>query len=204
MDDPKKLDEAFVALTFDVLIFEQALLAPTPTAWLQSLKTKWPNLKGQILLTGDDSDPVKIIKHIEGGFVDYIVSPPDKSLVIEKVAFYTAGSRSSDARQVYSLQLSQQADLAKPGFIEELSEFDCKVRSMQKPEIGDMMIIYSKAFSTEMLEKESSLARCYSVQEHEQFKGQYLSKFFFVGNTPGMLTNIRNALRKTYITKKQK
>jgi hypothetical protein len=202
--EDKKLDEALTAITFDILILEQQMMAPTPTDWLTSLKRKWPALKGQILLAGDETDPVKMMKYIEGGFKDYIVFPPDKPLLIEKIALYTTGTRSSDARQVYSLQMNQQTDLAKPGFIEELSEFDCKVRSFQKPEIDEMMVLYSKAFSENMDSKTSVLARCYETAEHEGFKGQFLSKYYFLGVTPEILTNIRNALRKTYIHKKQK
>lgn len=203
IQDEKKLDEALVAMVFDILIFQQHGMVPTPGDWLTTLKKKWPALRGQFLLAGDDTDPIKILKHIEGGFQDYIVLPPDKPLLIEKIALYTTGSRSSDTRQVYSMQMSQQTDLAKPGFIEELSEFDCKVRSFQKPEVGELMVLYSNAFSEKMDVKSSVLARCYATGDHEGFKGQFLSKYYFVGITPTILTNIRNALRKTYISTKK-
>ncbi len=204
IDQDKKLDEALVALSFDILIFEQSFLPTLPTEFLSSFKKKWPGIKAHFLLAGDDTDPVKIMKQLEGGYSDYIVFPPDRPLLVEKLAFYTMGSRSSDTRQVYSLQLSQQADLAKPGYIEELSEFDCKVRSFQKPEVGELIVLYSRAFTAEMTEKSSVLARCYGTAEHPGFKEQFLSQYYFVGITPDILTNIRNALRKTYINKKQR
>ncbi len=204
IQDEKKLDEALVGLEFDILIFQQNTLAPTAADWLTTFGKKRPNLKGQILLAGDESDPVKIMKLIEAGFVDYLVLPPDRPLLIEKIALYSTGKRNSDMRQVYSMQMSQQTDLAKPGFIEELSEFDCKVRSSQKPQNGELMVLYSKAFSADMNSKTSVLARCYSSADHPSFKGQFISQYFFVGITADMLTNIRNALRKTFISTKQK
>lgn len=202
--DEKKLEEALVGLEFDLLIFEQNSLVPTPIDWLTTFKKKRPNLKGQILIAGDEIDPVKIMKLIEAGFVDYFVLPPDKPLLIEKISLYSTGKRNSDVRQVYSMQMSQQTDLAKPGFIEELSEFDCKVRSSQMPQIGELMVLYSKAFSAEMTTKSSVLARCYTAGDHPGFKGQFLAQYYFVGVTQETLTNIRNALRKTFISTKQK
>lgn len=202
--DDKKFDEALVGVNFDLFFIEQNFLPKTALDWLTTFKKKFPRIGAPVVLVGDDTDPVKIMKHIEGGYADYIVNPPDKPLLIEKFVLYSTGKRNRDLRQVYSLQLSQPSDLAKPGVIEELSEFDCKVRGGQKLPIGDLLLLYSKVFSENMVANGSVIGRCYESVEHQSFKGQFLSSFYFVGVTTDILTNIRTTLRKTYVASKSK
>jgi hypothetical protein len=202
--DAKKLEEVLVGMSFDLFLFEASMMGGKPSDWISTFKKKYPNIKASLILVGEEKEPVKIMKYIEDGFTDFIVLPPDKPLIIEKINLYCTGKRSKDVRQVYSLQMSQAADLAKPGVVEELSEFDCKVRSTQKTPLQDLVILYSKAFSENGNANGSVLGRCYESVEHPQFKGQFLTSFYFVGATPEILTNIRNALRKTYVAGKTK
>lgn len=204
ISEEKKFDEAITGMTFDILMIEQTHLSTTPPQWLESFMAKRPAWKNPILLIGDETDPTKILKFVEAGFRDYLVLPPDKPLVIEKFGLHATGKRSKDIRQVYSLNLSQQADLAKPGVVEELSEFDCKIRSSTGAQEGDFMILYSNAFGADMSAKGSVLGRCYKNEEHPSFKGQYLSHLYFIGVTTEVLSNIRNALRKTYVASKNR
>lgn len=202
--DPKKFDEALVGVNFDLIFVEQAFLPKPALEWLNSFKIKFSRVQCPVVLVGDEQDPVKVLRFVEGGFKDYLVNPPDKPLVIEKFVMYSTGKRNNEVRQVYSLQLSQSLDLAKSGFLEELSEFDCKVRSAQQIPIDDLILLYAPAFSEKGDAKASVVARCYSCAEHPGFKGQYLAQFFFVGTTPDILTHIRNALRKSYVASKSK
>ena len=202
--DPKKLEESVVAFSYDLIFVEQAIMDRGPVEWLTSFTKKFTNVKCPVLLLGDERNPTKIIKIIEGGYTDYIVNPPDKPLILEKFVIYTTGKRNRDLRQVYSLKLSQTADLAKPGFLEELSEFDCKVRSFQKIPINELMLLYAPSFSHGGTEKEAVLVRCYESQEHPSFKEQFVSSFYFVGATPETLVHIRKSLQKAYVASKAK
>lgn len=202
--DTKNFEEALVGISFELIVVEQAALGTAPAEWLSSFKKKQPHVKCPVLLIGDENDPAKIIKHIESGYIDYVVNPPDKPLIIEKFIIYSTGKRDSALRQVYSMKLSQSADLAKPGFIEEFCEFDCKIRTGQKVTVNDLMILYAPPFSADGVTKGSVLGRCYECQEHQSFKGQFLASFFFVGVTADTLTHIRNSLRKTYVSGKSK
>lgn len=204
IQEDKKLEEALQALSFEIMFIEQAHLPGQPNDWRETFKKKYPRANGKMILVGDDHEPLKIIKYLDVGWVDYIVNPPDKPLIIEKVGLYATGARSRDMRQVYSLNMSQNVDLAKPGFIEELSEFDCKVRTGQINPVEDIMVLYSKAFGPNFEDVGYVVARCYKSEPHAQFKNQYLNHYFFVGVMPDTLQNIRTALRKAYVSSKSK
>ena len=202
--EEKKFEEAMVNIKFDVVIVEQALVPPPVPDWAGFFKKKFPLNDVPLILVGEEREPLKILKYLESGYIDYIVNPPDKPLLIEKISMYATGKRSSDIRQVYSLQLSQHADVAKPGHIEELSEFDCKVRTVIPFKESELLLLYSKAFGVDMNANGSVLARCYKTEEHTGFKGQHLNHFYFCGVTTDILVNIRNALRKTYAAGKNR
>lgn len=202
--DSKKFEEATGAAIFDLVFIEQGMLDRSPVEWLGFFRKKFPSFQYPIILLGDERDPAKILKMIEGGYVDYIINPPDKPLILEKFVIYTTGKRSSELRQVYSLKLSQSADLAKPGFLEELSEFDCKVRSSQNIPLNDLVILYAPSFSESGLEKGAILGRCYDCKEHQSFKDQFIASFYFVGVTSNVLVHIRKSLQKTYVASKNK
>lgn len=202
--DDKKLAEALVALSFDLLFFEQNALGNLPSEWLEAFKKKYEKITAPLILCGNETDTLKIMKYLHSGFQDYLVMPADKALLIEKFSLYTTGKRNKDLRQVYSLKMSQPSDIAKPGHIEELSEFDCKVRSFEKMAVDDLALLYSKAFSADSNTTTSIIGRCYQSEEHQGFKGQFLNYFYFLGNSSETLQNIRAALRKAYVNSKQK
>ena len=158
---------------------------------------------GKMVLTGDETDPMKLIRLLENGWSDYFVMPPDRPLLIEKVELYTSGTRSSE-RQVYSMNLSQPVDIAKRGMMEELSEFGCKVRSYAESPVEELVVLYSKALSANGESMESVLGRCFMTEKHPSFEGQYLNHFSYVGVRPETLQNIRNNLRKTYAAAKKR
>lgn len=202
--DQKGFDEALIAMTFDVIILEQGFLNGVPVDWLASLKRKKSSLKSSFILYGDETDSLKLMKYVESGFTDYLVAPADRPLLIEKIFFYATGFRSEEVRQVYTLQMSAPADIAKPGVLEELSEFECKIRSQHAPTAGEVMILYSSAFGGSTSQKNSVIARCYRTTSHPDFKGQFSSIYSFVGMSPDSLAQIRNALRKSYVSTKPK
>jgi hypothetical protein len=202
--DVKKFEELITAINFDLIFIESSVLTRGPAEWLTTLQKKFPQVRAPFILIGDERNAAKILKFIEGGFVDFIVNPPDKPLILEKFMIYTTGKRSKDLRQVYSLKLSEASDLAKPGFLEELSEFDCKIRSNQKIAPQEMMILYAPSFSEGGADKGAVLGRCYDCQEHASFKDQYISSFYFVGATPDILVHIRKSLQKAYVASKAK
>lgn len=206
-EDEKKLDEFLIGMAFETIFIEQGVLATTPVEWLATLRKKRPSLaKTPMVLVGTEADSVKIFKIIEGGWMDYFLLPPDKPLLIEKVYMYTSGKRSSDVRQVYSMTMSQQADIAKPAIVEELSEFDCKVRSASAIPNNELVVLYAKAFGPDGTNPQpgSVLGRCYGSEKHKGFEGQFQNSFYFVGITPETLTNIRNNLRKQFVSGKSK
>ena len=200
--DQKKFEEALDAITFEVVYIDQAALNKPPIEWLSSLKKRKPNFSSPVILTGLERDPSKIMKLIEAGFSDYHVNPPDKPLVLEKFKVYATGHRDSSLKQVYSLKMSQAADLAHPGFLEDLSEFECHVRTSHPVPLGDMIILYAESFSSAEGVRGSVLCRCSAAAEHPSFKGQFQVTLYFVGPTPEVLTDIRNALRKAYVAGK--
>lgn len=204
ISDSHKLEESLIGVAFDIILIEQGFLDGSPLEWITNFKKKYPRVKSPLILVGEESDPVKLLRLLDFGYMDYFGHPPDKLLLIEKFGLYTTGKRSSDLRQVYSQQMSQQADIAQPGIIEELSEFDCKIRSNQNSEIGKMQLLYSRAFSVDGKVNGQVVARCYECTQHPDFKEQFLAKFYFVAITNEVLTNIRNSLRKTYVAGKTK
>jgi hypothetical protein len=203
--DERKYVEALTAVNFDVMMYEQVVMGQQqPQEFVDSFYKKFPNRTAPKILVGTETDHLKVLKILNSGFKDYLLLPPDKALLIEKITMYTIGRRTNDTRQVYSLQLSQNADVAKPGVIEGLSEFDCQLRSTQQYQTDELAILYSKAFGADFSQTGSVIGRCYGSEPHESFEGQFLNSFYFLGITPDILTNIRNALRKTYISQKGK
>lgn len=202
--DEKTFEECLVGIKYDMILIEQIMCGSVPHDWIDKFRKRKPDQVNAMVLVGAEREPLKILKYLEAGFKDYLVMPPDKPILIEKIGLYTTGTRSSDIRQVYSLSMSQPADVAKPGNIEEMSEFDCKVRSMVNYAEEDLVILYSQAFGADMKVTAGALCRCYKTEPHAGFKGQFLSSFYFVGLAPETLTNIRNSLRKSYISSKSK
>jgi hypothetical protein len=202
--DLKKFEEVLGTTPFDIVYVEQTALDKSPIDWITSFKKRLSTFNKPIILTGLERDPTKIMKMIEAGFADYHVNPPDKPLLLEKFRVYVTGKRDSDLREVFTLKMSQASDIARPGFLEDLSEFDCHVRSTREIPVNELIILYAEAFSPLEGEKGSILGRCSSCVPHEGFKGQFLAALFFVGPTPEVLTHIRNALRKSYVEGKNK
>ncbi len=200
--DQKKLDEALDGMSFDVVYIDQAALDKPPIEWLATFQKRRPQFKNPIILTGLERDPAKIMKMIEAGFADYHVNPPDKPLVLEKFKVYATGHRDSSLKQVYSLKMSQAADVARPGFLEDLSEFECHFRTSHQVPVGELVILYAESFSATAGVRGAVLCRCSATVEHQSFKGQYSVTLYFVGPTPEVLTDIRNALRKAYAASK--
>ncbi|GIL17301.1 MAG: hypothetical protein BroJett040_10520 [Oligoflexia bacterium] len=201
IQDERALEEALIAMVFDVMFFEQSFLPDTPAKWIVQFKTGHPRVKSNYILVGDYTDMGLILPILEAGWTDYVVNPPDKPLLIEKISLYSTGQRTKD-RQVYSLALSQSADLAKPGHIEELSEFDCKLRTSYQVTQNELAILYSKAFGSNLTTMGSAIGRCYKSEAHPTMKDHFLNHFSFVGVTPDVLQNIRTSLRKTYVASK--
>jgi hypothetical protein len=203
--DEKKWNEFLgTGVPIHLIFVSQNKTVPLPDPWLASLKKKFPMLeKIPIVLMGDERVPGKVMKSLEAGYTDYFVLPPDKALFVEKFSLFTTGKRNADVKQVYSLSMAQPTDLAKPGIIEELSEFDCKVKVSHKITVGDILIFYAKAFS-EAETMTSILGRCYKCDPHKAAEGQFLACFYFVGIRPEILTNIRNSLLKSYVASKTK
>jgi DNA-binding NarL/FixJ family response regulator len=197
-----ELKEALIAMTFDVLFFEHSLLPETPIEYIRQFKLAHPKVKGKLVLVGDVNDTNKLFHFLEAGWTDYIIIPPDKPLIIEKITLYAKGVRPVD-RQVYSLKTSQPADIAKPANIEELSEFDCKVNSQFPSLLGEVVILYSEALGESDGLLGSAIVRCYKSEAHPTIEGHFINSYNFIGVTQGVLQNIRNTLRKTYISYKK-
>ncbi len=204
MTEAPKLNDAFVAMAFDLLLFQQAEMDGTPIEYLHSFRKKYPRVTAPMILVGDEKAQPKIMSYLEAGFADYIVFPPDRPLLIEKIVIFCTGKRDRGNRQVYSQIQNQPADISRSGALEELSEFDCQIKTAHNVPINDLAAIYSRAFSDEGLEILTVLGRCYECEQHPKEKGYFLAKFYFVGMTADLLTNIRKNLRKSYISNKLK
>lgn len=197
-----KIAEMLVAVKFDMYFVEEHMLAGKPAKdWLGSFLKRFPQIKGPIVLVGSESSPLKIYQMLEAGWTDYVVEPPDKPLLIEKFGLYASGKRSADIRQVYSMDVYQHTDIAKPGTISKLSEFDCKVKSRQPALVNDLVTLYSSIFG-EGTTKVAVLGRCYSSEPDQANKEEFLNSYYFVGITTDVLAHIRTNLRKAYVSKK--
>lgn len=204
VNDDKSFNESIEAMSFDVTFVEQTMLPATPNDWLVSIHKTKPLLKGPMILVGTEQNMTKIMKWIDGGWTDFISFPPDKSILIEKVWMYASGKRSSDLRQVYSIAMSGEVNLARVSQFEELSEFDCKVRTTSAIPVGDTMLLFSSAFSIEPSGMGTALGRCYQSIPHVSQKDAFMTSFYFLGLTSETMTVIRNSLRKQFISGKSK
>lgn len=200
VQDERRLQEAMIAMIFDLIIFEQKILTENLYEFPEVFRGARA-YKGKLVLAGDESDPSKLQKLLEAGWVDYFVMPPDRPLIIEKVELYASGSRTA-SRQVYSLALFQSTDVARPCYMEELSEFGCKLKSPTPFKMDELTVLYTKAISSDGDQVASVMARCFHMEEHPKAKGFYLSQFSFVGVKADILQNIRNQLRKAYASSK--
>lgn len=200
----KDFQEMLIGMAFDLVFIEQSTVGSQPGEWISSFRKQKPRVTAPMVLVGTDQDPVRVMKYVESGWMDYIHIPPDKALLIEKFMVYSSGKRSQDLRQVYSLQMAAPADMAKPGIVEELSEFDCKIRSSVQIGVNDLLILYSPAFGPDGKATGKVLGRCYNTQPHSSLDGFFQSSFYFVGITLDTLTNIRNSLRKQFVSGKAK
>lgn len=202
--EDKKFVELIGAMNFETILIEVGAMPTNPVAWITTFKKSYPRITCPLVLIGPESEPAKIMAMVTAGWTDYLPLPPDKPLLIEKISLHSTGKRSSDIRQVYSLKMGAPTDLAKPVIMDEMSEFDCKCRGAFAVPVGDMMILYSKAFSENLQVVNGVLGRCYNSFEDPNNKGVYVNSFYYVGIGSDMLTNIRNALRKQFINSKSK
>ncbi len=203
----QKIDEALTAVRFDMVIVDQNVMDEMPGKWREGFLRKNARAKDLPFIgIGHDSEPQKIHIWLEGGFLDYMIKPVDKALLIEKVILYTTGKRDRDGRQVYSLEMQNQTDVAKRAIIEELSEFDCRIKSQSPYHIGEIVTLYSKVFAEDFGIKGGEIGnvmgRCYHSAPHRTEKGWFESLITFVGIQAITLKNIRTSLRKEYIAKK--
>ncbi|MCS6838593.1 MAG: hypothetical protein NZ480_07065 [Bdellovibrionaceae bacterium] len=200
--DEVKFIEATNTLAFDCIFVEHSLLPKNPNEWLVKLKKTRPSLQSPLILVGGEPDPGQLYKYVFGGWTDYLFLPPDRALVIEKFWMYTTGKRSSDIRQVYSLNMKDRASLARSADLVELSEFDCKVKAPYSISPGELMIIYSPTLASEDETGEGRvLGRCYHAVQDKQ-TGFWTMSFYFIGATDERLKAIRQALRRSYIASK--
>ena len=204
--DDQKFGEMLIGMAFEVIFCEINALPMGPAEWIVAFKKgKGGRLQSPMILVGTETDAGKIMKFIEAGWVDYIMMPPDKPLLIEKVWLHASGGRNTDIRQVYSMRMGAPADMAKTAVLEELSEFDCKLRTRSVVPLNDVMVLYSKAFSLDEKSVGQVLGRCYqSVPPTSPEDPYHLHSFYFIGISPEVLTNIRNALRKQFVSGKGK
>jgi hypothetical protein len=199
----EKIGEMLNGMTFDMYFVESEMLAGRPPKdWLPTFQKKFPDIKGPIVLIGGETSVTKIYQILESGWTDYIVEPPDRSLLIEKFGLYATGKRSADIRQVYTMEVHSHTDIAKPAIISHLSEFDCKVKSKQPALPNDLVTLYSSAFSESLTEKTGVLGRCYSSEPDKANHGEFVNSYYLVATTPEVLAQIRNNLRKAYVNKK--
>lgn len=197
-----KLAEMLNGVKYDMFFVEESILQGRPAKdWLPSFQKKFPQATGPIILVGAETSALKIYSMLEAGWTDYIVKPPDKPLLIEKFGLYASGKRSADIRQVYTMEVHQHTDIAKPGVINHLSEFDCKIKSKQPALVNDLVTLYSGVFS-DTGAKVPVLGRCYASNEDPNNKSEYTNCYYFVGVTTDVLAHIRNNLRKAYVSKK--
>lgn len=201
LTDEQALSEALIAISFDCMMFEQKHIPDHPINWLNKFRTSRPNIKSKLILVGDDPDPLKVLNYLEAGWTDYVHTPIDLPLLIEKINLYTSGMRSTD-RQVYSLKIEAPADVAKPGNLIEISEFDCQIKSVYPAKLDEVMMPYTPAIGENNQKFGSVMARCYKTEPHPTAQGFFINFYNFVGVTPDVLQNIRNSLRKAYVANK--
>lgn len=203
VEKEEKIAEMLTGMTFDMYFVESEMLAGRPPKdWLPTFQKKFPAIKGPIVLVGAETNPTKIYQILESGWTDYIVEPPDKSLLIEKFGLYATGKRSADIRQVYTMEVHTHTDIAKPATITHLSEFDCKIRSKQPALLNDLVTLYSAAFADNPAGRAAVLARCYASEPDKVNQGEFVNSYYLVATTPDVLSQIRNNLRKAYVNKK--
>lgn len=201
LSDEKALNEALIAISFDCMLFEQKHIPDHPIAWLQKFRINRPGIKSKMILVGDEPDPLKVLTYLESGWTDYVHLPIDLPLLVEKINLYSTGTRSAD-RQVYSMKIDAPADVAKPGSLLEISEFDCQIKSVYPAKLDEVMIVYTPVFGENNQKYGSVMARCYKTEPHPTAPGFFINFYNFVGVTPDVLQNIRNSLRKTYVANK--
>lgn len=202
VNDEQKFGEALAGLAFDMLFIEEGILPLPPNEWLASTRKTKPELKAPMVLVGNVTLPQKVIKFIEAGWKDYLQVPPDRPLVIEKFWMHASGKRSGDIRQVYTMAMKEPTTLAKVAEIEELSEFDCKVKCHFELPLDEVLVLYSNAFAIDEGTEGQILARCYQIVKGAN-EGEWQASFYFIGATDEQLKAIRAALRRSYVAGKR-
>jgi hypothetical protein len=200
--EENKFTEALIGLHFDVVFIEQSRLATPPGVWLQNFHKNKPSFNTPLVLVGGEPDPKKIFQFINAGWRDYLFLPPDRPLVIEKFWMHSTGKRSGDIRQVYTLSMREIATLAKTAHLEELSEFDCRLKVSFEVSLDEVMILYSPAFGEDGQSEGQILSRCYKVSPGQE-KGEWEASFYFIGATDEQLKAIRSSLRRSYVASKR-
>lgn len=196
--DGTALGEALMAMQFDVILAEEKCLDLQASDWFDWFRKKFIRVTAPVMLIGEETDSQKIMRYLGLGYLDYILNPPDGVLLIEKIIVAATGKRSLDLKQIIPVRTKTRVDVAKSGVMEEFSEFDCKVRSLNPIPINEVVVLHSEVFVQDgTLKSTPVLARCYSSEEHSGYKGQFLNSYYFVGVTPEILQNIRSSLRKT-------
>mgnify|MGYP001004965098 CR=1 FL=1 len=198
--DASKVAELAPKTEFDLLIVDQTMVNQPPKKWLETF-FKLINRQVPALACGFEANLPKILAWLDAGFVDYIVKPADRPLLIEKIILAATGKRDA-SKQVYSLQMTAPADIARQGIIEELSEFDVQIKSRSSFQLGDLVTFYAAAFAEEKAPFGAVLGRCYVTGKHPADKELNQSRFVYVGVQPNTLKNIRTNLRKEYVAKK--
>lgn len=201
IDSFANLQDMLVGIVFDVVLIDESFVNERPEKWMPALRKKYPNFNSPIIIMGRSDEPLRIMGFLEAGFMDYVVKPVDKPLLLEKIFLFATGTRPTDGRQVYNLRTRQLADMAKTAVITEMSEFDCKIVTRFPYMVGEILTIYSSAFSDEGKTTASVIARCYKCYPIEG-SGGFEAYFSYLGVSPGTLQKIRANLRKEYAAQK--
>ncbi|MGE3759823.1 MAG: hypothetical protein AB7H97_18800, partial [Pseudobdellovibrionaceae bacterium] len=198
---PEDLANELQGGAYEVLFIDYTMMDQSPDKWLDNFRKKTGRKDLPVVVTGFETELAKIAKFLEWGYGDYIVKPPDRPLLLEKTLLLATGKR-SETRQVYTQATSQHADIADKGAIEELSEFECTVKTHRAYQIGDVITLYSKVFGEYFKEVGAVLCKCTKIVPHPSEKGSNHVSFVYFGVLPTTLKNIRTALRKDYVSKK--
>lgn len=200
--DEKSMNEYMAAMMFDAILFEQKYVPGDAREYPATFRKARKNFKGKMIIVGDEPDTLKVFKLLDSGWVDYFHLPPDRLAVISKTFLHIADGKSSE-KQTFSMKVSQGADLAKPAMIEELSEFECKIKSHVAAPAGELSILYTKAIGENGEKIGVTTARCFKSEKHPSEEGMFHNSYVFVGVGPDTLQNIRNTLRKVYVASKK-
>lgn len=187
----------------DLILADRSFLGNTPKGWVDDFRSKIALKENQevpLVLMGYNEDLDYIVSTLQSGADDYFIKPVD-SLLLKHNSLRIAGKRLESEDKIFEMQSKSQMKLLRVVQVQKMSEFEVQVQTSTVFQAKEFVEFYTDFF--QVGKGGRLLGRVLSCEADTSQKGQYLTRFSFVGLSQHIMNELRKWLRTQYVTAKK-